>query len=150
MNPVTRTSRAALVLVAAFAMTACAAPANDAAQTQPPIEIAKIDGSDVGRLTLSASAAGRLGIETAAVTEERIDGVDRTVMPYAALIYDADGTTWAYTNPEGLLFIREAVTVERIEGDLAILRAGPAVSTLVVTVGGAELWGAEHGVGGGH
>lgn len=147
MNRVTRT---AVVLLAAFAFAACAPAGSDATPTQVPIEIVKTDGSDVGRLTLSASAAGRLGIETEAVAEERIDGVDKMVMPYTALLYDADGSTWAYTNPEGLLFIREPVTVERIEGDLAILRAGPGVSTLVVTVGGAELWGAEHGVGGGH
>lgn len=145
-----RVTRIALVLFAVIAIAACAPAGDGATPTQVPIEIVKTDGSDVGRLTLSASAAGRLGIETAAIAEERIDGVDRTVMPYTALLYDADGSTWAYTNPEGLLFVREAVTVERIEGDLAILRAGPALSTLVVTVGGAELWGAEHGVGGGH
>jgi len=144
-----RVTRPALLLLAAIALAACASPTGETTPTQPPIEIVKTDGSEIGRLTLSASAAGRLGIATEAVAEERIDGVDRTVIPYAALLYDADGTTWAYTNPEGLLFIREPVTVDRIQGDLAILRAGPAVATLVVTVGGAELWGAEHGVGGG-
>ncbi|HEX6867287.1 MAG TPA: hypothetical protein VF119_00710, partial [Candidatus Limnocylindrales bacterium] len=63
---------------------------------------------------------------------------------------DPEGATWAYTNPEGLLFVRAPISVERIVGDLAILSEGPPAGTLVVTVGGAELWGAEHGVGGGH
>lgn len=145
-----RVTKIVLSVLAATALAACGSQGEAPTPTQVPIEIAKTEGSAIGRLTLSASAAGRLGIETVAVAEERIDGADRTVMPYAALLYDADGTTWAYTNPEGLLYVRELVTVDRVEGDLAILRAGPAVSTLVVTVGGAELWGAEHGVGGGH
>jgi hypothetical protein len=69
------------------------------------------------------------------------------VIPYAAVIYDADGATWTYTNPEPLVFVRHAITVEYIEGDLAALKDGPDIGTAVVTVGAVELLGIEHNIG---
>lgn len=146
----THIARSALVLVAGLMLAACSSPAANTTPTQPPLTIEEQEGSELSRLTLSASAAGRLGIETVAVAERRVGVTSRSVIPYAALLYDADGSTWAYTNPEGLVYTRAAVTVERIDGEVAILSDGPAVGTLIVTVGGPELWGAEHGVGGGH
>ena len=67
---------------------------------------------------------------------------------FAALLYDADGRSWAYTNPTPLTFVREPVTVDRVDGDRAYLRSGPAPGTAVVTVGAAELLGVEYGVDG--
>jgi len=72
------------------------------------------------------------------------------VVPYAAVIYGVHGETWVYTNPEPLVYVREPVTVHYIEGDLAVLSEGPPAGTVVVTAGGAELLGAESGVGGAH
>jgi hypothetical protein len=57
------------------------------------------------------------------------------------------GNGWVYTYPEGLCFIRAAVTIERIEGDIAVLTAGPELGTKVVSQGAALLYGAEFGVG---
>jgi len=45
------------------------------------------------------------------------------------------------------VYIREPITVELIEGDRAVLTAGPAAGTAVVSVGAAELYGTETGVG---
>ena len=76
-------------------------------------------------------------------------GTSRKVIPYAAVIYDVNGDTWVYTNLEPLVFIRESVSIDYIEGDLAFLAegsAGSAAGTQIVTVGGAELYGAETGV----
>jgi len=71
----------------------------------------------------------------------------RKIIPYAALIYDADGGTWVYTKePNALAFVRQAVTVDFIEGDLVVLMVGPPAGTEVVTVGGEELFGTETGV----
>ena len=42
---------------------------------------------------------------------------------------------------------RMAVTVDHITGDAAFLSAGPKVGTEVVTIGAAELYGVEEGVG---
>ncbi len=72
------------------------------------------------------------------------------VVPYAAVMYGVHGETWVYTNPEPLVYIRDLITIDYIEGDLAVLLEGPPVGTEVVTIGGAELFGAENGVGGGH
>ncbi len=68
------------------------------------------------------------------------------VVPYAAVLYGVNGETWVYTNPEPLVFVREAIAIDYIEGDQAFLSEGPQAGTAVVTVGGAELFGTETGV----
>ena len=73
-------------------------------------------------------------------------GSSRKIVPYAAVIYDVNGATWVYTNPEPLTFIRQSINIDYIESDLAFLTEGPAAGTEVVIVGGAELYGAETGV----
>ena len=71
------------------------------------------------------------------------NSVRRKVIPYGAIIYDTKGQTWTFTNPEPLVFIRQSVTVERISGNKVLLTEGPPAGTTVVTVGSAELMGAE-------
>jgi len=73
-------------------------------------------------------------------------GTPRKIIPYAAVIYDPQGATWVYTNPEPLVFVRQPIVVDYIENELAILSEGPDADTVVVTVGAAELFGAETGV----
>lgn len=73
-------------------------------------------------------------------------GVSRKIVPYAAVIYDVNGQTWVYTNPEPLTFIRQSISIDYIKGDSAFLTEGPVAGTEVVVVGGAELYGAETGV----
>lgn len=117
------------------------------AEEEPPVQVEPLPETDLKRVTLGTRAAERLGIETAPVREEIVSGRRRTTVPYAALLYDASGATWVYTNPESLVFVRHRVSVEDIAGDLAMLSDGPAVGTAVVTAGAAELFGAEFGVG---
>lgn len=74
-------------------------------------------------------------------------GEQRTIIPYAAVMYDSQGDTWAYASPEPLVFLREPITIDTIAGDDVILKDGPPAGTAVVTVGAAELYGAERGVG---
>jgi hypothetical protein len=75
------------------------------------------------------------------------NGAMQKAVPYAALIYDVDGETWVYVKePNALAFVRERVIVDYIKGDLAFLTNGPPAGMEVVTVGGAELFGAETGV----
>jgi hypothetical protein len=64
-------------------------------------------------------------------------------IPYAAVLYDTTGKTWVYTTSASLVFVRSPVTVDHIEGDQAVLTAGPAVGTAVVTTGAEELFGSE-------
>jgi len=77
-------------------------------------------------------------------------GALQKVIPYSAVFYDAQGNTWAYTNPELLVFVRQPIDVEHIEGDVAVLKEGSTLSGEVVTAGAAELWGVESEFGGGH
>jgi hypothetical protein len=130
--------------VAALALGGC----NSASTSAPKVEAITIEEQESGLkiLTLSEKAAERLGVVTAPVAAS---GSSMTI-PYAAVVYDAQGATWAYVNSQPLVYMREAITVEEIDGDVARLSAGPASGTPVVTTGAAELYGAEIGVGGGH
>lgn len=74
-------------------------------------------------------------------------GMRRTVIPYSAVIYDLHGETWVYTAPAPLTFVRERVEIHYIDGDNAILARGPSAGTQIVSVGVAELYGTELGVG---
>lgn len=74
-------------------------------------------------------------------------GTQKKIVPYSAVLYDLNGDTWTYTSPEPLTFIRHPISVEYIEGDTAVLLDGPPSGTEVVTVGVAELYGTEFGVG---
>jgi hypothetical protein len=116
---------------------------------EEPAVVEHIEGSDIARVTLTDRAAERLDVQTAPTTSTAAtaDGGAQLVIPYAALIYDAQGGTWAYTSPEPLVFERAAVTVESIDGDRVMLSEGPPAGTEVVVVGAAELFGAEFGVG---
>jgi hypothetical protein len=112
-----------------------------------PATIEKIEGTELNRVTLSEKAMQRLDIQTAPVREEQVDATPRKVIPYAAVIYDLQGKTWAYTSPKPRTFVRHPITVEHIEGDIAVLADGPPVGSEVATVGVAELYGSDTGVG---
>jgi hypothetical protein len=79
------------------------------------------------------------------VREMEVDGTVRTFVPYSSIIYDEGGRTWVYTSPRPRTFVREAVSVDRINGDWALLGEGPAVGTSIAAVGAAELYGSEFG-----
>jgi hypothetical protein len=130
-------------IVAGLYLTACQAGHSSSTHVAPAT-VEHIDGSDVSRVTLTAKAAERLGMETATVTEM---GTGRKVVPYGAVLYDAHGDTWVYTSPQPLVFVRDRIRIESIEGDRAILSEGPSVGTSVVTFGAAELFGTEFEVG---
>ena len=145
-----RLATAVLIVGAGLTLGACASLPATTAKAVEPVQIEAVGDTGVKRLTLTDRAA-RLAITTAAVTQDRTAagaaaGTGRLLMPYSALLYLPDGTTFAYTNPEGHSYVRESVTVESIRGDQAVLAAGPAVGTAVVTTGAAELWGTEFGI----
>lgn len=119
----------------------------DTATADEPAHVELIEGTELSRVVLTQKAAERLDIQTADARDEQIGGTARRVIPYSAVLYDENGNAWTYTSPEALVYVRQAVTIERIEGDLAILTEGPAAGTKVVSVGGAMLYGTEYGVG---
>jgi hypothetical protein len=135
------------LIVASLQLTACNSGKTPNAASEKPALIERIEGTELNRVVLSAKAAQRLDIQTAPVREEEVDGAQRKVIPYSAVIYDLRGDTWAYTSPEPLTFVRQPIAIDYIEGDLAFLTEGPEVGVEVATVGVAELYGADTGVG---
>jgi hypothetical protein len=139
--------RSVLVLAcaASVGLSGCAAvktttaPAGQAASTMEKA------GPDLNRLTLTDKAVERLGVTTVKVAKGEGSLLQ---VPYGALVYDANGKTWVYTNPEPRTYIRAAVTVDKIVDNKVQLRSGPPAGTDVVTVGAAELFGAEFGTKG--
>ena len=52
-----------------------------------------------------------------------------------------------YTNPDPLVYVRHRITIDYIEGGVAVLSDGPAAGVKVVTVGASLLLGTEFEVG---
>ena len=143
-QPLRRLPLAAAVCAALlFALPACAqttatAPAVVAANE--PAKVEKNAATGIAKLTLTEKGVERLDLKTETVKAGK--GKD-VVVPYAALLYDASGKTWVYTNPAPRVYQRQAVTVAKVENGLVTASAGPAAGTTIVTVGAAELFGAE-------
>jgi hypothetical protein len=132
-----------VIAVAVFAAGCGSSGSKEEVGDAQPAKVTPIKGTDLSTVTLSADAAKRLGIATAAVVAQ---GSDRKVIPYDAVIYAADGQTFTYTSPKPLTYVRAPITVTDIRGDKAYLSAGPPAGTAVVTVGSQELFGTEYEV----
>ena len=134
----------AVLILACLLIAACGpAPAETAVEETKPVTVESLGGTDPTKETLTEDAARRLDIQTAAAGEAELNGAKRTVVPYASIIYDTEGATWVYLNPEPLTFVRHPVTVDDIKGDQAFLTEPLPSGSSVVTVGVAELYGAE-------
>ena len=116
------------------------------ASESEPATLEPVEGTSLVRVTLTSHAAERVGVQTVPVRGAG-SGADPKVVPYGAVIYDAEGKTWVYTSPEPLVFVRAPIEVDRVEGRKVFLSSGPATGTEVVSVGTAELFGAEFEVG---
>ncbi|MFN8454787.1 MAG: hypothetical protein U0401_08985 [Anaerolineae bacterium] len=137
-----------LLILVVLSVAACAeTSASNAPAKIQPAQVEKIEGTELNRVTLTEQAAARLDLQTAPIHEEQVNGTQRLVVPYSAVIYDLKGATWIYTSPTPLTYVREPITVDYIEGDMVVLVDGPASGTEVVTVGVPELYGADAGIG---
>jgi len=132
---------AALTLVVAVLPVAgCTEVETEASHGYEPSKLVPVKGKDdLARVIFTEEGAKRTGLRTGTV------GVDggRKVIPYAALIYDPEGKTYVYTSPKPRSYLREQVQVKEVNGDRAVLSDGPPAGTNVVTVGAAEVYGAE-------
>jgi hypothetical protein len=133
----------ALLLVVPVLLAACGSTAAEEGG-EPSAIVKEVKGSDVKRVILTADAARRLGVR---LTKVRSDGAatHRTVIPYSAVLFDPNGQTWTYTSPKPFEFVRKDITVDRFDGDTAILTKGPPVGAAIVSVGSTEIWGVEYG-----
>jgi hypothetical protein len=146
---------AALLLISAVALFALVGDqssetASGAATKAQPYEVGEKDPeTGIASVTLTEKAAERTGIETGSVTEAGAvrEGSSGTLaVPYASLWYDAKGNAFVYVVTASLSYVRAPVTVDYVEGDRAVLSAGPDAGTEIVTQGVAELYGAETGL----
>jgi hypothetical protein len=135
-----------VLAIASLPLAGCKEVETETATGYEPAKIEEIKGKDVKRVTFTAEGARRTGLKTATV---RRDGGNE-IVPYESLIYDAEGKTYVYTSPKPLTFLRVPVKVDRIEGNRVVLTNGPAARTAVVTVGAAEVYGAELEIAGSH
>jgi hypothetical protein len=136
MKHITR-SIMALFVFAGLLLSACG-PKSETTEKIAPSKLEPIEGTDLSKVILTEKAAERIGIETVSASGNEV--------PYAAVIYDIEGNTWIYTNPAPLIFVREQIVIDHIEGDTAVLSDGLTSDLTVVTVGVSELYGTETGV----
>jgi hypothetical protein len=139
-----RTACAGLVLIAGVvSLSACSEASSgydyETATHHEPAKLEPIKGTDVQRVIFDAEAAQRVGLKTSPI---RQDG-RKEIMPYAALIYDAEGDTYAYTAPRPLTYVRQQIDIDHFDGDSVELSDGPPAGTEVVTVGVDEVYGTE-------
>lgn len=129
--------------IACLPLTACAKPPVEEETQSRTVKVEQIEGSDLSRLIVTEDVARRLDLQTAPVRTVTVRGTQRKVIPYAALLYDKDGDSWAYTTAGPLTFVRAPVSVDYIEDSIAVLSSGPPAGTMVVTIGATELYGSE-------
>jgi hypothetical protein len=134
---------ALLFSLPACAQTAAVTPAAVAANA--PAKVEKNASTGIAKITLTERGAERIELKTETV-KPGAGGTD-ILLPYAALLYDGSGKTWVYTSPAPRVFERQAVTVTKVEAGVVTANAGPPAGTEVVTVGAAELFGAEFSAG---
>jgi hypothetical protein len=139
-----RVACAGLVLIiGVVSLSACGEASSgydyETASHHEPAKLEPIKGTDVQRVIFDAEAAERVGLQTAPIRQNG----HATLIPYDAVIYDADGNTYAYTAPEPLTYVRQEISIDHMDGDSVVLSDGPPVGTEVVTVGAAQVYGTE-------
>jgi hypothetical protein len=147
---VMRTARpygiAALFVAGSLALAGCESVAGakeDLAGAPASVELDATGGP--ARVTLVKDAVTRIGLETTPVGGQ----AGALSIPYAAVVYDADGGTWTFVELEPGVFQRAPIAIASVNDDTAVLTAGPQPGSAVVTVGAAELVGVEAGISGG-
>jgi hypothetical protein len=137
---------AALLVPAGLALSGCAAgPAQGQGPAiENPATLQEAGDGGPGVITLSEAALDRLAIETAPVADS--GGV--LTLPYAAVVYEPDGSSWAYVETAPRTYQRQAIEIDAISGDEVTLTSGPPADTQVVVQGAAELVGVETGIDG--
>jgi hypothetical protein len=125
-------------------LAGCAKVPGEEAAGEKAAKVEKVGDTGQSKVILLEEAAKRLGIETAEVSALPAGAES---VPYSAVIYDAEGHSWVFTTGEELSYVKQPITIDRIDGDTAILAAGPPVGTAVVSQGAEELFGVEDGIG---
>jgi hypothetical protein len=145
---------AAAVTLALLAGTAACSSGSSAGSEEPPAPatLETVKAGAPPKVSLTDDALHRIGLQTTAVRHAHVTVAGRAssaiVVPYAAVVYDGDGTSWAYAQVAPGAFVREPIALAAVQGDTAILSKGPADGTKVVTVGAPLLVGVEAQIAG--
>jgi hypothetical protein len=135
-----------LITLGASGCSEAGASKGSNAETAVTVESAGEDRP--ARLTVSERAEERLGLRTEPVRAASGQPGVTEVVSYSAVVYDADGKSWAYSSPSPRTYVRVAIEITSITGKTVQLKSGPPVGTQVVVVGAPELVGAEAGISG--
>ncbi|MDX6719451.1 MAG: hypothetical protein QOJ63_1705, partial [Solirubrobacteraceae bacterium] len=117
-----RTAPAVLVVALSPLLAACT-QVEDSESDYSPTKVTAIPGRQEQQVTFNAEAVRRAGLRTAHV--RRRDG--RSFIPYAALIYAANGDTFTYVSHRPRVYVREPIRVDHIAAGRVVLRRGPPV-----------------------
>jgi hypothetical protein len=148
-----RGAAAAAATLALLAGTAaCSSSTASEPEAQPPATVETPEAGGAAKVTLTDDAIRRIDLRTTPVRHAQVAVGGRStssiVVPYSAVIYQGDGSSWAYAEVAPRVFVREPLTVAAVQGDTAVLSKGPADGTKVVTVGASLLVGAEAQIAG--
>jgi hypothetical protein len=72
---------------------------------------------------------------------------DALVVPWSALLYDAEGGSWVYERVAPNTYARRRVQIESVAGAEAAISGAALEGKEIVSAGAAELFGAEFGAG---
>jgi hypothetical protein len=133
-----------LTVAALAGLAACGAPAP-ARHAPPP---ARVERASDGQSSVVLSRAGlqRLGLQTAPA-QPAAGHSGAVLIPYAALLYQPDGSTVVYTVAGPRTYTRLTITVSKIQGSQVYVSGGLPAGAQVVTAGAEELLGVQDGVG---
>jgi hypothetical protein len=142
-------SLAAVAVITLGASGCSEAGASNETNSETAVTVESAGEDQPARLTVSERAEQRLGLRTEPVRpiSGQANGATE-VISYSAVVYDADGKSWAFSAPSPRTYIRVPIVISSITGMTVQLKSGPPVGTQVVVVGAPELVGAEAGISG--
>jgi hypothetical protein len=142
----TRRRAASALLIGVFAVlgvAGCGGSSPPPARQIPPARMERAGTSGVLSVVLTPLGAQRIGIQTTPSVTAR----NLVVVPFQALLYEADGRTVVYTRTGTDTYTRQFITVAAINGNQVLVSSGLPAGAQVVTVGAEELLGVQNGVG---
>ena len=142
-------SFAALAMITLGASGCSEAGASNESNAETAVTVESAGEDQPARLTVSERGVERLGLRTEPVRPLAGQPNGATeVISYSAVVYDADGESWAFSSPSPRTYVRVPIEISSITGKTVQLKSGPPVGTQVVVVGVPELVGAEAGISG--
>ncbi|HTU74530.1 MAG TPA: hypothetical protein VMG38_13525 [Trebonia sp.] len=132
------------VAAAVAAVLSGCATASSTTTTPPTSKLVRVPGSSEPSIVLTQLGAARIGLHTAPVAGA---SGGQATLPYTALLYEPNGQAAVYVATGTLTFTRAFVTVDRITGNVVIVKSGVTPGQRVATDGAEELLGIQNGVG---